>query len=72
MTTQEHAIFAFIELNQPVAAGTIRDSFPQWDIEGILEKLESGELVTKEVRPTQHGSLFFYSPRKKPPVNGKV
>jgi len=62
------AIFAFIELNQPVAAGTIRDSFPQWDIEGILEKLESGGLVTKETRPTQHGSLFFSSPHKKTPV----
>ena len=61
MTTPEHDILAFIELNQPIATGTIRDNFPQWDIDSILEELESEGLVTRKARPTPHGSLLFYS-----------
>ena len=64
MTTPEREVFAFIELNQPIAKGTLRDCFPQWDIDGILAQLESAGLVSYEPRPTAHGEQYFYSPKE--------
>ena len=61
MTTPEREVFAFIELNQPVAKGTLRDRFPQWDTESILAELVSSGLVSWEPRPTIQGSRRFYS-----------
>ena len=59
MTTPEREILAFIELNQPIAKGTIRDHFPQWDwdmdldffdtdfseLESDLEKINVSEMI---------------------------
>ena len=61
MTEPQREILAFIEKHQPIATGTIRDSFPLRKIEGILEKLESAGLVTKELRPTIQGETWFYT-----------
>jgi hypothetical protein len=61
MTEPEREILAFIKLNQPIAKGTIRDYFPQWDIESILRRLESA--VLRETHPTAHGQHDFYSIR---------
>ena len=62
MTTPQEAILAFIEKNGLVAIGTLRDRFNEWDIEGILEKLESAGLVHRETRPTIQGQHTFYRP----------
>jgi hypothetical protein len=66
MTTPEREIHAFIELNRYVAKGTIRDHFPQRDIESILENLGSTGLVRREMRLTGHGEMAFYSINKTP------
>ena len=66
MTTPEREILAFIEKNQPLAKGTIRDHFPQWDIEGILEQLASAGYVNLTIRPTTHGQQDFYSINETP------
>jgi chromosome segregation and condensation protein ScpB len=60
MITPEHEILAFIASNQPIANGALRDHFPQWDIEGILNSLETAGLITKESRPTCQGKMAFY------------
>ena len=65
MTSQEREILAFIEKNQPIAQGTIRDHFPQWDIENILERLVSEKLVRRETHPTIQGKQDFYNERSR-------
>jgi len=60
MTTPHETILAFIELNGLVAIGTLRDRFSEWDIDGILEKLESAGLVSRELRRTIQGEHPFY------------
>jgi hypothetical protein len=66
MTTPEREILAFIELNRQVARGTIRDHFPQWNIESILRRLESTGYVNLTIRPTTHGQQDFYSIKETP------
>ena len=64
MTTAEREVLAFITKNRPVAKGTLRDCFPQWDTESILAELASAGLVSYEPRPTAHGEQYFYSPKE--------
>jgi hypothetical protein len=66
MTPPHETILAFIEKNQPVAIGTIRDCFPLWGIEGILGELESAGLVSREMRRTIQGEHPFYRINKTP------
>jgi hypothetical protein len=60
MTTAEREIMSFIAKNEPVAMGTIREHFLQWDVVDVLRRLESAGLVSCEMRPTVQGECPFY------------
>jgi hypothetical protein len=68
MTPAEREILAFIEKNQYIAKGTIRDCFPLWDIEDVLRRLESAGLVRCETRPTIQGECLFYTMKDVPSI----
>jgi len=64
MTTAEREVLAFIELNRLVAKGTLRDRFPNCDLDEVLSQLKSAGLVSYEMRPTIQGEHPFYKTKE--------
>ena len=62
MTTlaERETILRFIALNRLVAKGTLRDHFPNCDLDEVLSQLKLAGLVNHEMRPTIQGEHPFY------------
>jgi len=54
MNAHEREVLAYIELNRLVAKGTLRDRFPNCNIDEVLSGLESAGLVSHD--------MIFYAP----------
>ena len=66
MNTHEREVLAYIALNRLVAKGTLRDRFPNCNVDEVLSQLESAGLVSREMRPTIQGKQPFYKTKEAP------